>query len=42
MRQDSRVDRKPRDAAIGVLKYHDVKLPTASRYLFGNLTDSSE
>src|SRR5580700_10498246 len=41
-RQKCRVASEARDAAIGVLKYDEVKLPAASRNLSGNLTDSSE
>jgi len=40
--QDGGVVQKASDAAIGVLKYDDVKLPAASRNLSGNLTDSPE
>jgi len=42
VRQHSGVARKASHAAIGVLKYDDVKLPAASRNLSGDLTDSSE
>jgi hypothetical protein len=42
VRQHCGVARKAGDAAIGVVKYDDVKLPAASRNLFGNLTDSPE
>ncbi len=42
MREHSGVAHKPSDAAIGVLKYDDVKLPAASRNLSGDLTDSPE
>jgi hypothetical protein len=41
-RQQRRIASEARDAAIGVLKYDEVKLPAASRNLFGNLTDGSE
>jgi hypothetical protein len=41
-RQDGGVVQKANDAAIGVLKYDDVKLTAASRDLSGNLTDSPE
>src|SRR5580700_11399958 len=41
-RQKCRVASEARDAAIGVLKYDEVKLPAASRDLSGNLTNSSE
>ncbi len=40
-RQQRRVASEARDAAIGVLKYDEVKLPAASRNLSGNLTDSA-
>jgi hypothetical protein len=42
VRQQGGVARKASDAAIGVVKHDDVKLPAASRNLFGNLTDSPE
>jgi hypothetical protein len=42
MRQHGGVARKASDAAIGVLKYDDVKLKAASRNLSGNHTDSPE
>jgi hypothetical protein len=42
VRQHGRVAREPSDAAIGVLKYDEVKLPAASRNLAGNLADSPE
>jgi hypothetical protein len=40
--QQGGLARKPSHAAIGVLKYDDVKLPAASRNPSGNLTDSPE
>ena len=42
LRQHGGVARKASDAAIGVLKYDDVKLSAASRNLSGNLADSPE
>ena len=36
-RQHGGIARKASDAAIGVLKYDEVKLPAASRNLSGNL-----
>ena len=42
MRQHGRVAGQASDAAVGVLKYDDVKLSTASRSLSSNLTDSPE
>src|ERR1700679_2929904 len=41
-RQQRRVASQTRDAAIGVLKHDEAKLPAASRNLSGNLTDSSK
>jgi len=42
VRQHGGVASKPSDAAIGVLKYDDVKLPATSRNLSGNFSDSPE
>ena len=41
-RQHGGIAGEASDAAIGVLKYDDVKLPAASRDLSGNLSDSPE
>jgi hypothetical protein len=42
VRQHARVACKASDAAIGVMKYDEVKLTAASRNLSGNLADSPE
>jgi hypothetical protein len=42
MRQHGGVARKASDAAIGVLKYDEVKLPASSGNLSGNRTNSPE
>jgi hypothetical protein len=42
VRQLGGIAGKASDAAIGVLKHDEVKLPAASRNLSGNLTDSPE
>jgi hypothetical protein len=42
MRQHGGIARKASNAAIGVVKYDEVKLTAASRKLSGNLTNSPE
>src|SRR5580692_9519087 len=42
MRQHGRVAGQASDAAVGVLKYDDVKFPAASWNLSGNLADAPE